>query len=475
MGVIDDLVQGFSRVVRWVDLKIEGLGNPDVGDEEFTDAGGQIVEGLTPADEAAGNVVDLVEETILADLQQAGQLDPENVEQLVDDIEGGQVALLLGVLGGSSALEFATAGQLDSHEEMVAQLAAAFAFDDATGTELEARIQEGVRPALEAKVNAEHRAKFVSLQDFVEADLRDKEADVGWLSEPDIYGIREDQVPILEEVSIREIEPEELLEEPIQFGVIPDEELVEAELDRAGVSEGVKDLFQEVVRAAPRSADVWEQRTTTETLVQELDALVLDGELSPDEAAERLPEEAQQARQALRDRWALLADLPGDAPSEADVLDWFGKGLISIDRAAQLLPQVGVDPEAHPAILQEVIVDELDGDLRTAVGLGLLEEGQYLEYGRLAGFDDQTLSAVLQGQDLDEVAQQRLQQAAEQGSLPVDTIPGIGSSRRAALEAAGFETVAAVATAEPQALLEVLDVSEATAQEFISRADQLVG
>lgn len=497
MGVLDDLVSGFARVVRWIDLRIEGVTNPTIGDEEVTDAGGQIAEAVTPVDEGAGNIVDLVEEAVLADLQQAGELDPENVKSIMDDVEGGQVAFLLGVLGSSTALEIAGATGLDSHEELVAQLAAAFAFDEATGTELQARIQEGVLPALEAKVAKEHRSKFVNLQDAVEYALRNKEADEGFLRGRNVdqdvvnqvgstdpvnrnnlveeWGIRDDNVPILEAVSIKALEPEEILEEPIQYGIIPSEETLEEELDRAGVSENAKELYQEVREEGSRSADIWEQKTTTEELVRRLDERLRNGTISVEEAMALLPEDADQARDALQERFQLTVQASRDKPSDSDILDAFAHGQINVDTAVgELNSPAKKEEEVARAVAVEAL-EELDGDLRTALGLGLINEARYTEIAEVAGLDQEAVDSLLAGQDLDEIALARLRDEGTQTGQSVTAILGIGDSRGSALAADGLETVQDLADADPERVAEVAQVSLTTAERFVQAASRRVG
>lgn len=497
MALLDPLFRFLGSLSQRLDNIVEAIFNPTVGDEQASDALAGALEDATAVDEVAEVVVDLVEEGIIDDLEQAGEITPENVEELADGVEGGATAVLLGLGLAGSAVEAASLGQVDQQQEYITQAIAGLGVDDVTGTEMEARLEEGIKPAQEARAAKEHRAKFVSLQDAVEVLARAKSGDEGWLrgdnvddrwaeavgsAEPENpenlieeWGIRDDNLEILERAALQIPEIEELIETPMQLGVIPNDEVVDEVLQLSGSPESVKDLFRETISNADRSADLWEQRTVADELVAQLDKLVLDGELTPDEAAARVPDELEPAKPALRDRWALLADIPGAAPTRSQIENGFTRGLIGLDRYLELLGRVDVDPEAHPYVPQEAILAELDGDLRTAVGLGLIEQGQYTEYARLAGLDEETVSRLLQGEDLDDIASSRLQEQADQQAFPVDVVSGIGESRRATLEAAGIETVGQLAQATPEALLEVLDVSESTAQTFIDRAAQLTG
>jgi len=473
MGLLDRIFAALLLPLRPLFVVADGLEELVGEQEQASETVGQTIEQAQPLDETAEVLVDTVEEFILADLQEQGQLDPDNVEAVADDLEGNATAVLAGVAGASVGLEASSVGQLDTQSEFLTQALAGLAVDDVTGLELQARVQEGVQPALEAKVNRDHRSQFASLNDAVEQQLRNKDQDSGWLGGLATYGIRPEDVGILEEVAIRELEPEELIETPAEAGVVPSEDVVSAELDRAGLAEDVKDLFQETVEEIPKTTRVYEERIRSEELVSQLDSLVADGELSPDEALQRLQFLREDTRAELRQRFQDLQDLPSGTPSGSDVEGAFQAGLIGLETFLTLLEDVDVDPEVHPFVPQQAIIDELDGDLRRAVGLGLLTEGQYTEYARTAGLDEETISQLLQGRDLDEIASDRLQDRQAQGQLAVDVVPGIGASRRAALEAADVGSVSALADSSPEDVLSVLDVSESTAREFIDRAAQL--
>jgi len=497
MGILDPLFEGFRQItVALVEIG-ETITDPDPRDEQVTDEIGQSLEDVQPADEVGGALVDVVEEFIISDLEDEGELTPGNVERLLDGVEGRAVGTTLALGLSGSALEASSLGQVDQQQQYIMQAAAALQLDDVAGGELKARVAEGVEPALTAKVTAEHRAKFVDLQDAVEFALRSKTADSDYLSGNELpdevaevlrpdnpvtddnlieqYGIRDDQLQILEEVAIREMEPEELLETPAEAGVFVSTDVLEEEMDRAGVSEQVKDVFIRTAERLPRTTRAYEERPVAEAGVSQLDQLVSSGEVSPDGAIEILPDLDEATLEELRGRYELIADLPNGAPTRSQVENGFTAGLIGLERFTELLDQVDVDPAAHPYVEAEAILAELDGDLRRAVGLGLIDEGQYVEYAEVVGLDESIVTRLLEGEDLDDIADSRLAEDVGGGTLAVDTISGIGESRRQALEAAGLDTVSAVADASPADITEVLDVSEATAETFIARATTLSG
>jgi hypothetical protein len=360
--------------------------------------------------------------------------------------------------------------------------------------ELDARVEEGVMPALQARMSKEHRAKFVSLQDAVEYALRNKESDEGWLQgetapqdtvekvgsdEPinpsnlvEEWGIRDDQLDILERVSLDAPEIEELVESPVQFGVVPSPEETEKVLQISGLPEDAKNLFRRTIEAAPDAADLWEQRTRTGDLVGELDSLVRDGTLSPDEAMSLLPETLDDARPALRDRFELLAAVPAGTPSQTDFETAWGFGFIDTQTLEDQLDASEYPTDRFPAVVNGLIIDEIDGDLQEALGLGLIDEGTYGQLMDRLGLDAETQQALIAGEDLSDVADPRLEQAGAAEARPVAAIPGIGQSRSTALQAVGIETLADLAAADVGNVAEAAQVSPETAQGFIDLAVQ---
>jgi len=182
MGIFDPLFTGLKDIIQFIDTIVESVTNPTVNDEQASDEIAQQFENLSPTDEVAATLVDIVEESIIADLEEQGEIDPENVEALLDGVEGQAVGTTLALGLAGTAVEASSLGQVDQQQEFLMQAAAALQLDDAAGGELKARIAEGVEPALTAKVTAEHRAKFVDLQDAVEYALRNKQADSDYLS-----------------------------------------------------------------------------------------------------------------------------------------------------------------------------------------------------------------------------------------------------------------------------------------------------
>jgi hypothetical protein len=495
MGLLDPLVKG---VVRLIERGGQPFGDKlfDLDEEKFQEA---IKSEDTKADSLVtrflGDVVESVETDLTQEFRTDDGLKPDGIEDRINAAETDAVSYALANITASLGIELAGLTQLESHQFGLSQITSFLALEDIVGRELAMYTEKGVNPALEAKVAKETRSEFVSLQDAVEFALRKKPADSGYLraggaadaavdkigsNEPvnpnnllEEWGIRDDQLEILEEVSIGALEPEELIEEPVQFGVIPPRDVVQDELDRSGIAEGTKELYMEVVDAMPRSADLWEQRTTTEALIGEIDTLVDDGQLTPAQARLQLPDEADEAADALEDRWMGLDDLPNKAPTRSQLETWFGWGLINRNSLVAGLRNVDVDPEEYPAVVGENILDEIDGDLRTALGVGLIDENYYSRLARTVGLDQDVIRQLLGGKDLDDIGKERASEEIPLAERPTTAVIDIGTSRSAALAGAGIDNIGDLAAADVGTVADAAALTETAAETLISRAQQM--
>lgn len=497
MSVIDDAARLLVEIT-------EQLGTNPIAVAELIDQGedpeaiiATMLDEATPVDDLAGFLVDTVEEFVLADLTQAGELTPDNVEGVNDAAEGNAVLALTSVIALAGFIETISAGQIDETTGQITQALAGLGIDDVTGAELTARYQEGVLPALEAKMAKEHVPQFVALQDAHEFALRQKESDTGYLHgstapeetvdkvgsvDPvnpenllEEWGIRPDQLPILEEVGMNIPEIEELVESPVQFGVVPTEQETNDVIDRSGLPESTKDLFRRTMQQAPRSADLWEQRTTGDELVTQLDELVMAGEISPADAVGFLPGELEEAYPALEDRWELLAAVPEKAPTRSQIEASFTAGLTDLATFQQRLARVDIDPGEYPDVVDEVILGDIDGGLQEAFAVGRITEGQYGDLMDRVNLPAEAQETLISGGDLSDVTEKRLTDQADPASQPVASIPGVGSSRAAGLRAVGIETVADLAGADVAVVTEAAQVSVIQAVTFINTARTRTG
>jgi|AKVG01.1.fsa_nt_gi hypothetical protein len=491
--VLSDLIRGFADLIetarerlnieqqtreeqaanQLVKLLEEGeidFADPEDGTIQTTEPGEAVDD---PGDAIAGIVGTLPEEleNVLTD-----RLDPENVRDLdevrgaVDQAEGAAFGLVVGGYGGGLALEAASAGQIDTQQEYVAQALSFLALDDILGQELEVELSEGVRPSLNAAVNEEFRTKFVDLQDVVERDLRNKDADEDYIEDIATYGIRESDVPILEEVALNAMEFEELIETPAELGLVVPDEVLDAELDRAGYSEDTKDFLRQVNGRIRESARIYQELIETEELVTDLDTLVEDGIVGPEEAAAQVTDRVDADLQALQSRFRQKRSQPAGAPSQADHRDAFVRGYITREEFETRVDQQEFPVDEFGGVVDAIILDELDGALQESLALGLVSESEFTTLAGQVGLDDETARLLTQGNSFSDIVDARLAQGGTQAQKPTSVLVGIGEARAGGLSAQGIETLTDLAQASVATVADGAQVSDDRAAEFIQQA-----
>jgi hypothetical protein len=474
MPLLGPLFQAFNLITDIINDFRSRPEKPNVQDQEIDEAMGAALDESQPIDEVIGAVVDGSEEFIIQRLTREGELTPDNIEEITDDVEGNAATLLATIYGVGLAVEAGSLGQVDTQGEYLVQALAGLGVDDVTGMELEARVSEGVMPALEQDVNREHRAKKSNFQDWVEFQLRNKDSDEGWLEFRGIDGLRPDQQEHLERAALKNLEPEELIETPVEAGIIPDEETLQNQLDIAGLPEDTKDLFLEVRDNLDQTTRIYEERTVAEELVTQLDDAVRAGEITAAEAGELVPGEIEEARDSLIARWRFLEELPQQSPSESDIIQMLTGGYRSLSETRERLERGFLDTEKYEDLLRDEVRKDLDGDLQEAVALGIMSEGRFSDLAEFAGLDDQAIEQLLQGRSYSDITEQRLAEETSPSERSVRTIIGIGEARGSALQASGIETVQDLANASQEDVAEAAQVSPETAQDFIDAAARRV-
>jgi len=270
------------------------------------------------------------------------------------------------------------------------------------------------------------------------------------------------------------VEFEELVETPAELGLVVDDEVLQDELDRAGYAEDTKDFFSRTNDAIRRSARVYQELLVSEDLVSTLDTLVEDGVIDPEEAVARIPDEVDAEDSAFRQRFELLAEQEAGTPSRSQFETSFANGFSTLETLRERLDETAYPTEQFEDVVDATLLDELDGDLQRAVGLGLIDETTYANLAEDLGLDDETVDRLLRGEDLGDIAERRLTEQTPPEERSVETIVGIGQSRAAALRAAGVETVDDLARERPEELASVVDVTPEAAQEFVARAARRV-
>jgi len=482
---------------------------------------GQTLEEAQPADEAAAAIVDTAEELVVTPLQQEGEITPGNVEALQDDLEGNASAVLLSIVLVTLGIEAFSDGRIDEVPAELFGVVTSLGFDDVTGREIDARLNEGVDPALKQKVHSEHRSKQADFQDFVTANLRTKgfgtdistrsgvgeepldglldEDDTGFLNEPDTYGTVPDQTSLFELDALTVSEPEEIIEEPIQYGVPVPKSAVKLLNELQGFPESTKSVFQQVIESLPRSetliqdyvrlteynfrlrekvqAGVMTPEDARDEIKPELEAVINRGQISDfvDEEIDRTEQEVVDfVADELLANFQLLQSLPSDPPSAGDIQSFYRKGVISSDEFMDLYKQFGRGNGRAGQYLREQTIDKGAESIRRQATLGRITDSEATTQLQRIGFSTSEANSILNGTDPDDIVANRVQDRQQTDALPVELAVNIGDVRGQRLRLAGIETLQDLQNVDVTEVTAVTGVTDQIAQEAINSAGILL-
>lgn len=482
---------------------------------------GQTLEEVTPADEAAGVIVDTAEELVISPLQQQGEITPDNVEGLQDDLEGNASALLLGIVLLTLNIEAATGGQFEEVPAELFGVATALGFDDVTGREIDARLNEGVDPALKQKVHSEHRSKQADFQDYIEASLRqkgtDKQQDVrtdpvgenmrsllhpddlGYSSDLETYGTRPGQDALFELDGLAVSEPEEIIEEPIQYGIPVPKRPVEQLGELQGFPEDVKEIYLSVIEKLPQNENLLQDYVRLTEFNFRLREKVQAGVLPPEQARDlikpeledlidnAIPEDrlrpgedrtAQETVNELADEllrnFQLLQSLPSDPPTAGDIQSFYRKGVINSDEFMSLYKQFGRGNGRAGQYLREQTIDKGAETIRRQATLGRITDSEATTQLQRIGFSTSEATAILDGSNPDDIVANKVQDRAQTDALPVELAVNIGDVRGQRLRLAGIETLQDLQNVDVTEVTAVTGVNDQIAQEAINSASILL-
>jgi len=482
---------------------------------------GQTLEEVTPADEAAGVVVDTAEELVISPLQQQGEITPDNVEGLQDDLEGNASALLLGIVLLTLNIEAATGGQFEEVPAELFGIVTALGFDDVTGREIDARLNEGVDPALKQKVHSEHRSKQADFQDYIEASLRqkgtDKQQDVrtdpvgenmrsllhpddlGYSSDLDTYGTRPGQDALFELDGLAVSEPEEIIEEPIQYGIPVPKRPVEQLGELQGFPEDVKEIYLSVIEKLPQNENLLQDYVRLTEFNFRLREKVQAGVLTPEDARDLIKPELEdlidnaipedrlrpgedrtadetvnQLADELLANFQLLQSLPSDPPTAGDIQSFYRKGVISSDEFMDLYKQFGRGNGRAGQYLREQTIDKGAESIRRQATLGRISDPEATTQLERIGFSTSEANSILNGTDPDDIVSNRVQDRQQTDALPVELAVNIGDVRGQRLRLAGIETLQDLQNVDVTEVTAVTGVNDQIAQEAINSAGILL-
>jgi len=497
---------------EFVDL-LDGINDPNdvaVVATALIQANGEVVEPF----------VDLVDEGLLAEAEARGVLTPEDGEALTDDIQGVAAALVGGALAVAYTVETVSGGQIDSSNEKLFDLVALFNIDSVIGREVEATLQDGIDPALKQQVHRRHRSKQADFQDYVEGNLRSKGVagdmptrsgeipqdlrdllhpnDLDYLPDPDTYGTIPGQTGLFELAGIKVNEPEEIIEEPIQYGIPVPLRPVEQITELAGQPEDVKEIYKEVIRQLPKTENLIQDYVRLTEFNFRLREKVTRGVLTPSQARSLIEPELRELivnalpddRYRPEDRTAsevvdilagelernfqLLQSLPADPPTQGDLEAWFQKGVITSEQYSNLYSRFGSSAEAFGFYLEEQAIDEGWDGIQEHFALGRYGASEARLRLQLIGFSTQEASRILSGADGDTIITNRLIGEDEEAQLPASVATNIGDARQTQLDAVGLGTLSALADASVDEVASVTGMGDQQAQQAIQSAQTIL-
>jgi hypothetical protein len=520
MALTDDLVSVLIDVAEEAGVQPVDLARLIAEGEDPTAIGAAIAENINPSDEIVGVLVDFTEEFILSELTLERQITPGNVERIQDDIEGGAVSVIGAVILVTIAIETASAGQIDEVPAEIIEAVALLGVDDVTGREIEVSMQEGIDPALKQLVHTRTRSKQADFQDFAEANSRTKSFggevptrsgdipqdfqdlfhpdDFGYFGDPDTYGTLPAQTRLFETVAMQSSEPEELIEEPVQYGIPVPRRAIEQVAHIANLPEDAKSVYKAVIDALPRTENLIQDYARLTEFNFRLREKVLRGALSPVQARKLIEPELRDVIQnavpesRLRDvdrtadevvdilagelerNFALLDSLPADPPSQADFERWFRLGVITSQEYQQLYNDFGSQPGAFGKYLESQAIRQGWESVQKQHALGRIETSEARLRLRLIGFSTTEAADILAGADGDAIVTDKLAGTTGETQLPVDLATEIGPSRGAALRASGVETLATLAELTVDELVSITGMSDTEAEQALSSAQVII-
>jgi hypothetical protein len=520
MSLTDDVVAQFLDFANFLDINPVQIAEAAESAEDPTELIAVIVNTVDPTGEAADVIIDQAEEFILTPIEETGEITPENVEGLQDELEGNAGGVIFSFIALTLAVEAGSVGQVDEVPSEILQAVAAIGFEDVTGREIDARLQEGIDPALKQKVHRESRSKQADFQDFVEGNLALRKSDsqigtldgidagdlpdylnpddLGWLADPDTYGTVPAQTSLFELAALNVSEPEELIEEPIQYGIPVPESVIQQATAINGTPKDAESVYKQVIDQMPKTENLLRDYVRlTEFLFRlrekvesgAINALqatqLVDGELR-DLLTEALPpEDRRQSDRSVEEvtdilieelfrNFRLLESLPPDPPSQTQMEAWYRKGVIESQQFADLYDRFGERSEDLDKYLAEEAIDQGWEDIQRQVALGRISETEGQFRLRLIGFSNQEAAQILRGADGDSLVAQRLQQRGDTDELSPEIAQEIGPVRASQLRVVGITSLQDIVNAGVERLVNVTGMSDTEAQQAIESAELFI-
>jgi len=542
MSVLDDLAEivvdvgdilelQAQEVARIVEPSTDDLvETAEVLDGAFADPTGEFVNEIT-AGEALNGVEDILEivlgvpsRTIERDtiegIRAADRIDLDNYTLLYTEIQGSTTEDLVLVLVIILLLDKFDIELIDPVDQFLVQFFSVAAIDNVYGRQIEGFLSEGIDPIIKQDAHRESRTKQADFQDFVEANLRQKATDpdidprdepvgegirdllhpndLGFLAEPEEYGTRPGQEGLYELDALKVNEPEEIIEEPIQYGIPVPLRPVEQITALAGQPEDVKEIYRQVIDQLPKSENLIQDYVRLTEFTFRLREKVQEGAITPSTAisvlkpelkdliVNALPDDRYRPEDRTADEvvdllseelgrnFALLDSIPADPPTFSDIERAYREGVISVNRYKQLYDEFG--PQQF-FFREKVIVQDIRtgaDDIARQESLGRLTTAEATAKLERIGFTGAQAAEILVGADPDEIVARTQESRETPDALPVGKAPEIGDTRSAVLTQIGIATVADVAEASVEDLTAVTSMTNEEAERAIRGSQRIV-
>jgi hypothetical protein len=322
--------------------------------------------------------------------------------------------------------------------------------------------------------------------------------DLGYLRDPTTYGTIPEQTSLYELAGLQVTEPEEIIEEPIQYGIPVPLRPVEAATELKGLPEDAKAIYRQVIDQLPKSENLIQDYVRLTEFTFELRQAVRDNTITPRQARQVLqPELADLIVDALpddryreKDRRAaevvdrlaeeiernlqLIASLPPDPPSFGDIQAFYEKGIVNTETFQQLYRRFGSLESMFGNYVREACIDKGPDEIAVQNALGRISDAEARFQLGLIGFDGSQAAEILSGTDPEAVITREQQRATTAEELGVGLADEIGDGRSAQLAVAGIDSLQDLVNSSVEELTRVSSLSDVEARQAIASAEALL-
>jgi hypothetical protein len=457
-----------------------------------------------------------IERDTVQAFEQQDTVGPETFNDLYTEIQGATTEDIITTLVLLEFIDTLPFVELETGEQLIAEFLTLVALEDVYGRQIAGYMQEGLDPAIKQKAHKQARSKQADFQDFVEAnravrdsstriqpreglDLTDlpnylNPADFGYLPDPDTYGTIPDQTNLFEVAGLEVTEPEELIEEPVQYGIPVPKTAIKQVTALGGIPKDAENIYLEVIEQLPKTENLIQDYVRLTEFTFRLRESVQSGAITPEKAVgliepelrdiiqDALPEDRLQERDRtaqetvdqlvgeLRRNFDLLDSLPSDPPSQGTIEGWFRNSVVSNAEFQVLMDFYGPQMDFFGEYFEEQAIRQGADDIQTAHALGRLSRSDAGTRLELIGFSAEEQRLILEGGDPENIVQTRLTGGDGVTTLSNQDAANIGETFGQRLARVDITTLQDVAEASVQEITRPTGMSDQQAQEAIASA-----